>query len=389
VPSEEIAIIYFDNAATSWPKPETVYQAVDTCLRQSGANPGRSAHRMGLDASRLVTEARSLAARLFNAPDPLRIIFTYNTTEALNLGLKGLLQPGDHVVTDSLAHNSVTRPLALLSGRGVEVTKLPASLADGVHPAQVEAAVQTNTRLIVLAHASNVSGTLNDIRAVGAIARSRGVLFLVDAAQTAGSFPLDVQAMHIDLLAFPGHKGLLGPQGVGGLYLREGLLLTPLKEGGTGSHSESPLQPEACPERYESGTLGTPAIAGLAAGLKFLMSEGIHRIREKERLLTDCLLRGLSEIPGVTVYGPPPGTERAALVSFNIQGLSPSITASILDQSFGIAARAGLHCSPEAHKALATLPEGAVRFSVGYFNTAAEVEQALNAVQSIAAEFSP
>lgn len=380
-------MIYFDNAATTWPKPETVYEAVDDCMRGLGANPGRSGYRMALAAGRVLTDARLLMAKLVNAPESSQIVFTVNVTEALNLGIKGQLKPQDHVITSRLEHNSVARPLETLRVGGVEVTKLPTSVTTGVLPEQVEAAIQENTKMIVLTHASNVTGTLNPIAEIGKIACRRKILFLVDAAQTGGGFPIDVQAMNIDMLAFAGHKGLYGPAGTGGLYLRKGLRLTPLKEGGTGTDSEFSLQPEKCPERYESGTLNTPGIAGLAAGIRYILAEGISRIREKEKNLTERLQRGLEALPGITVYGPPLGVERAAVVSFNILGMEPSEVCFILDQTFEIAARSGLHCAPDVHRTMGTLPKGTVRLSLGYFNTAEEVDRCLEAVAAIAEEF--
>lgn len=376
-------MIYFDNAATTWPKPEAVYQAVDYFMREQGANPGRSGHRMALTAGQIIAEARNLVAKLFNVPEPSQVIFTLNTTEALNLGIKGLLKPGDHVITSSFEHNSVVRPLETLRDHGIEVTKLPTTASNGLLPIQVEEAIKGNTKLIILTHASNVTGVLNPIREIGKIARARGVVLMVDAAQTAGVFPIDVQSMCIDILAFAGHKGLLGPQGVGGLCIRKDLQLTPLKEGGTGSNSESLLQPEQCPERYESGTFNTPGIAGLVAGIQFIFQIGIEQIREKERSLTERLLRGLQLIPGVIIYGPPLGTEQASVISFNIEGMDPSEVSLIMDQSFEIATRSGLHCAPDAHRTTGTLAKGTVRLSLGYFNTTEEVDKCLEAVSSI------
>lgn len=380
-------MIYFDNAATTWPKPEAVYKAVDYFMREQGANPGRSGHRMALFAGQSIVEARSLIAKLFNVPDPSQVIFTLNTTEALNLGIKGLLKPGDHVITSSLEHNSVVRPLETLRNNGIEVTKLPSSGSVGVLPTQVEEAIKGNTKLIILTHASNVTGVLNPINEIGKIARDRGVIFLVDSAQTAGVFPIDVQSMFIDILAFAGHKGLLGPQGVGGLCIRKDLKLAPLKEGGTGSNSESPLQPDKCPDRYESGTFNTPGIAGLSAGLQFLLQTGIEQIREKERVLIERLLKGLEQIPKVIIYGPKLGIERASVISFNIEGLEPSEVSLIMDQSFEIATRSGLHCAPDAHRTNGTLTKGTVRLSLGYFNTIEEVDKCLEAILTITENF--
>jgi cysteine desulfurase family protein len=380
-------MIYFDNAATTWPKPEAVYKAVDKFMRELGANPGRSGHRMALEAGQIIVEARSLVAKLFNVPDPSQVIFTLNTTEALNLGIKGLLKTGDHVITSSLEHNSVVRPLETLRNKGIKVTKISTSASSGLLPRQVEEAIKENTKLIILTHASNVTGVINPIREIGKIARARGVVFMVDSAQTAGVFPIDVQTMGIDMLAFAGHKGLLGPQGVGGLCLSSDLQLTTLKEGGTGGNSESPLQPENYPDRYESGTSNTPGIAGLVAGLQFLSQIGIEQIREKERILTERLLSGLQLIPRVIVYGPPLGTERASVISFNIESMEPSEVSLILDQSFEIATRSGLHCAPDAHRAIGTLMKGTVRLSLGYFNTVEEVDKCLEAVSTIAENF--
>lgn len=380
-------MIYFDNAATTWPKPEAVYQAVDYCMRKQGANPGRSGHRMAIAAGQITLEARSLVAKLFNISEPTQVIFTLNATEALNLGIKGLLKPGDHVITSSLEHNAVARPLETLRSQGIEVTKLSTSVRSGVLPAQVDAAIKENTKLVIIGHASNVTGVINPIREIGKVTRERNLVFLVDSAQTAGSFPIDVQAMGIDLLAFAGHKGLMGPQGVGGLYIRKDLRLTPLKEGGTGTNSESLFQPETSPERYESGTLNTPGITGLAAGIKFILQEGIEHIKEKERILTERLLKGLESIPGVTVYGPSLGVERAPVISFNIEGMEPSEVSFILDQTFEIASRPGLHCAPDAHGSIGTLlKHGTVRLSLGYFNTTEEIDRSLEAILSIAEE---
>ncbi len=287
-------------------------------------------------------------------------------------------------MTGSLEHNSVTRPLSMMAKKGIEVTKLTSSISQGLDPRQVASAIQKNTRLIIISHASNVTGVLHPIGAIAKIARKKGVLLMVDAAQTAGSFPLDVQTMGIDLLAFTGHKSLLGPQGTGGLYIREGLSLAPLKEGGTGGNSESSLQPEECPDRYESGTLNTPGLAGLGAGIKFIFEVGLAQIREKERVLTEKLIEGLESIPGVLLFGPKRGQERAPLISFNIADREPAEVSFLLDKVFNIATRSGLHCAPDAHLTIGTFPQGTVRLSLGYFNTLDEVNRTLEAISSIA-----
>ncbi|TLM98608.1 aminotransferase class V-fold PLP-dependent enzyme, partial [bacterium] len=250
-------MIYLDNAATTWPKPDTVPEAMISCMRNAGANPGRGGHRMSLAAGRIILETRELAAGLINAENPVQVVFTGNTTEALNLALKGVLRSGDHVVTSSMEHNSVIRPLHTLSASGIEVTEVACSAEGYLEPADIQAAIKNNTKMIALIHASNVTGTIMPVEEVGKLARQRGLIYLVDAAQTLGYLDIDVQRMNIDLLAFPGHKSLYGPQGTGGLYIREALELNPIKEGGTGSGSESLTQPVAMPDRYESGTPNT------------------------------------------------------------------------------------------------------------------------------------
>ncbi|SFL31661.1 aminotransferase class V-fold PLP-dependent enzyme [Pelosinus propionicus] len=379
-------MIYLDNAATSWPKPESVYQMVDKVMRQIGANPGRSGHTMAIEAGRLVQETRELAAALFAIPHPSQVVFTLNVTDSLNLALKGLLQPGDHVITSSMEHNAMARPLEALCKNGVTVTKVATSPVNGISLREIQNAIQANTKLIALTHASNVTGTLNPIREIGQIAKEFGVAFLVDCAQTAGVFPINVQEMGIDLLAFPGHKSLLGCQGVGGLYVHKGITLKTLREGGTGSHSESLEQPDELPERYESGTLNTSGIAGLGAGIRYIMETGMEKIKQREEELTNLLVAGLAKIPGVVLYGPPLGQERAAVVSFNLEQISANELCMILDKSFQIAVRPGLHCAPDAHRVLGTLQGGTIRISPGYFTTEEEIEKCLQAITAIGKE---
>ena len=300
-------MIYFDNAATSWPKPPCVAEAMARFLAEVGANPGRAGHRLAVEAARLVYGAREAVAELFHAPDPLRVVFGANATDALNLALLGLLRPGDHVVTSSVEHNSVMRPLRALEAQGVAVTVVPCSAAGELGVAALEAALVPATRMIVLTHASNVCGTLLPVEEVGRLARRRGVLFLLDAAQTAGAVPIDVEAQAIDLLAFSGHKSLCGPMGTGGLVIGERVdvtALTPLKYGGTGSRSEREEQPEFLPDRCESGTPNAVGLAGLAAAVRWVQERGVERVRDHERGLTAELLAGLSAIPGALVYGP-------------------------------------------------------------------------------------
>jgi len=381
-------ITYFDNAATSWPKPDVVLEAMQRFLREVGANPGRSGHRLSIEAGRLIYDAREALAELFHVSDPFRVVFATNATEALNLALRGWLRPGDHVVTSSLEHNSVMRPLRALEAEGVEVTVVAGSPQGELDPDQVEAALCGNTRLIVLNHASNVTGTLLPVAEVGAIARRRGVLLLVDAAQTAGAVPIDLEAMRIDLLAFTGHKSLYGPPGTGGLVLGERVPvkeLEPLKRGGTGSRSEEEYQPELLPDKYESGTPNTVGLAGLGAGVRFVLEQGVDRIRRREVALTQRLLEGLAAIPGLTVYGPGQAEKQLATVSFNVADREPSEVGLALDEEYGVLCRVGLHCAPAAHRTLGTFPRGTVRFALGYFNTEEEVDAALHAVWAIAA----
>lgn len=379
-------MVYLDNAATTWPKPESVHQAVVESIRDKGANPGRGSHQMAMEAGRIIYETRELVAKLFNVADPARIVFSCNATEALNLGIKGLLKPGDHVLTTSMEHNSVTRPLKALEETGVEVDFLPCSPEGLLNPQQISESVKGNTKLVVINHASNVNGTIQPIEEIGKITKEKGLIFMVDAAQTAGVFPLDVETMNIDLLAFPGHKGLLGPQGTGGLYIGAGVDLVPAREGGTGGNSESPYQPEVLPDRFESGTPNTPGIAGLGAGVKFVLEKGLDEIRKHEQELTKQLLTGLQSIDKVKIYGLGDALKQAPVVSINIGEEGSSEVAFVLDRAFQIAVRAGLHCAPLAHQTMGTITQGTVRFSLGYFNTGEEIEYTLESIKKIAAE---
>ncbi len=376
-------MIYLDNAATTWPKPPGVEKAIVETLREKGANPGRGSHQLSLAAGRVVYHTRELLAELFTIHDPARIVFTLNCTEALNLALKGFLKPGDHVLTSSMEHNSMIRPLKALSASGVEYTAVPCNQRGELDLTALEQALQTNTRMIALTHASNVSGTLMPIAEAGLLARRHDLVLLVDAAQTAGIFPIDVAALHIDLLAFPGHKGLYGPSGTGGLYVREGISLVPLRYGGTGSQSESEEQPNIMPEMFESGTVNTIGIAGLGAGVEFLLEEGLDRIREHEAALLEQLRSGLATIPGLVLYGP--GRQpQAPVLSVNIRGNDSGEVAFLLDRIHQIAVRAGLHCAALAHRTLGTTKQGVVRFGISYFNTAEEIERAIKAMEELA-----
>jgi cysteine desulfurase/selenocysteine lyase len=378
-------IVYLDNAATSFPKPESVYAALDRFARTALANPGRAGHQMALAAERELDTGRHLLNQLFHGEGPERFILTLNATDALNMALKGVLQDGDHVVTTDLEHNSVSRPLRAmeLAGR-IQVTRLPADAQGFVDPQAVARAITPRTRLIVMTHASNVLGTVQDVAAVGRLAREHDLLFCVDAAQTAGVVPIDVQRMHIDLLAFPGHKGLLGPTGTGGLYVGPRATLRPWREGGTGGDSSSPTQPRELPYYLEGGTPNVLGVAGLNAGIAFVREQGPEAIRTHEVALTDRLAEGLAELD-CTVLGSRDPARRVGTLSFHTARMPAADLAAILDAEFGIAVRPGLHCAPYIHKAQGTFPDGAVRVSPGPFNTREEMDYLLSALREILA----
>lgn len=375
--------VYLDNAATSWPKPEPVYQAVDHFMREVGATPGRGGHRREEQAAHLADEARAALAELFHAPDPQGVAFTMNATQAINMALKGLLKAGDHVITSSIEHNAIWRPLKALERRGVAVSAIPCAADGTLTLADVESAIRPSTRLIAMLHASNVLGTILPLAEIGALARRHNLPFLVDAAQTAGAYPLDMQAMQIDLLAFPGHKGLFGPHGTGGLIVRPGLELETWVEGGSGTESAPETMPKALPLRLEAGTQNTAGIAGLLAGARFVQEQGVEKIRQHEMELTALLVDELRAAPELNLLGPADLSQRTAVVSVTIEGYIPEQLAMVLDQVFDIATRAGLHCAPQAHRAAGTLENGALRFSPGYFNTADEIREAAQALLSM------
>jgi len=377
------SMIYFDNACTSFPKPQAVVNSIqDYCLR-IGSSPGRSAHRLALEAARLVFETRENLAQLFNVSRSERIVLTCNATEALNLAILGLLGEGDHVLASSMEHNSVMRPLNhLLRKNIIDLSIVPCSEEGYVDLEVLKRAIKKNTRLIAVNHVSNVVGTIAPLDEITKIANE--IPILVDAAQSAGAVPIDVEACDIDLLAFTGHKSLYGPQGTGGLFIREGIDLRPLRLGGTGSKSESWDHPDFLPDKYECGTPNTLGIAGLGEGVRFVLNQGVDEIREHEIALTRALLDGLSEIEGITVYGPRRPEEQTATVSINVNGMEASEVGYRLDREFDIMTRVGLHCNPATHKTIGTFPHGTVRLSMGYFNTQEEVDQVLEALRSIA-----
>ena len=374
--------LFLDNAATSFPKPEAVYRSMDAAMREIGVAPGRGGYRQSLAAARLVFETRSLLAEFFGVPDSSRLIFTHSATESLNLAVSGLLQPGDHVVSSSVEHNALLRPLHLMLRRGVEVSFVQADREGVVSEQAIAHALRPNTRLVALAHCSNVTGTVQPIAEIARVARRGGALFLLDAAQSAGYLPLNTQELGIDLLAAPGHKGLFGPPGTGILAIAPGIRLEPLLVGGTGGSASSPEQPEHLPERFESGTVNTPALAGLKAGVEFVLETGLAVIRAKGKLLVQQLLEGLRAGQGISVYGPVRG-ERAGAVSFNVEGVDPATLGYLLDSIYDISVRSGLHCAPDVHRTIGTYPGGTVRVSPGFFNTEADIAFFLQALHAI------
>ncbi|HXG09572.1 MAG TPA: aminotransferase class V-fold PLP-dependent enzyme [Gemmataceae bacterium] len=379
-------MIYLDNAATSFPKPETVYQTLDRFARQSLANPGRAGHKMALAAERALDDARHLLNQFFHGEGPERFVFTLNCTDALNMAFKGVLAEGDHVITTDLEHNSVSRPLRQmeLDGR-ITLTRVRADSGGTIDPDDIRRAITLRTRLIALTHASNVLGTVQPIADVGRIARERDLLFLVDAAQTAGVVPIDIQAMAIDLLAFPGHKSLLGPTGTGALYAGPRVRVRAWREGGTGGDSASETQPRELPYFLEGGTPNVLGVAGLAAGIQYVQEQGIERIRAHEVMLTERLWRRLEEIGGYQVYGHRDPARRVGTLSFRSELLPAAELGGILDQAFDVAVRPGLHCAPYIHRSLGTFPEGTVRVSPGPFNTEEDIDYLARALAEIGA----
>ncbi len=380
-------MIYLDNAATSWPKPPEVVKAVTGFLEHAGGNPGRSGHRLSIAAGRLVYDAREAVAQLFNAADPLRVIFTQNATQAINLVLRGWLRPGDRVVTTGIEHNAVMRPLRALEKAGVALVVVPCDSEGLLNLSEFRRTLASGASLVVVNHASNVTGTLCPLADVAEMVHRSGARLLVDAAQTAGSVPIDTSVLRIDFLAFTGHKGLLGPPGTGGLLLGDGVdvaRLEPLMRGGTGSRSESEEQPEDLPDKFESGTPNGAGIAGLNAGVRYLMRHGLSMIRAHEVDLTRRLMAGLAAIPGVTVYGPADPDKRTAVVSLTIANRQVSEIGLRLDEEFGTLCRVGLHCAPAAHRTIGTFPTGTIRLAPGIFTTLADMDFTVRAIEQLA-----
>ncbi len=375
-------MIYLDQAATSYPKPPEVVEAMCEALQHAGSS-GRGAHHLSLAASRLIFETRCDLADFLGAEDPSCIAFTANATESLNLALFGLLNPGDHVITTELEHNSVLRPLYCLEGRGVEITILPADQRGVVDFSALETSVRQTTRAIVLTHASNVTGNLVDLEYVEGFCREHNLLLIVDGAQTTGFYPYKLKQSSIAILCFTGHKGLYGPQGVGGIYVKPGLALRPLKVGGSGIQTFSKTHPSQMPEALEAGTLNLPGIAGLGAGVRYLESKGLDSIRSEEVELTGFFHKAVSAIPGIEVYGDFSAPFRCPIVALNIRGVDSGLVSQLLTEKYEIYTRAGGHCAPLMHSALGTGQLGAVRFSFSHLNTKAELEVATQALQEI------
>jgi len=381
-------MIYLDNAATSWPKPERVYEMLGNFLRTAGANPGRAGHRMAVAAAEAVVQTRRRLADLINAESVERIVFTHNATDSLNLAIHGLLRPGDHAITTSMEHNSVLRPLRTLERNGVDLTIVWADPQGYISPTDIEAAIRPETRLIAMTHASNVTGAVMPIPEIAEVARRHGVLLLVDAAQTIGAREIDVRVLGADLLAFPGHKGLLGPTGTGGLYIGPNVDIErfqPLRSGGTGVQSEDSEQPLALPFRYEAGTVNTAGIAALGEGVAYVLERGVAEIASAEDGCMDRLRHGLRAIEGVRLFEVSPKAEQAAVLSFVIEGWTPADAGAVLDQSFDIACRVGLHCAPLTIETIGAMPRGTVRLSPGPFTTDDDIDGAINAVAELAA----
>ena len=378
-------MIYLDNAATTMQKPEEVIEAVVQAMHSMG-NAGRGAHSASLEASRTIYDTRELLCRFFGGTDPRRLVFTSNSTESLNIAIKGLFEPGDHVITTMLEHNSVLRPLYEMEKRGVELTIIPADKKGVIDYNDIEKAIRPNTKAVVCTHGSNLTGNLVDIERIGKITRKNGLLLVVDASQTAGVFPIDVEKMQIDVLCFTGHKGLLGPQGTGGMYVREGIQIRPLKSGGSGVQTHSKSHPAEMPTALEAGTMNGHGIAGLHAAVEYIQRTGIDQIRKREQECMKRFYEGVIQVPGVKVYGDFDDMNRCAIVSLNIGDYDSSEVSDELLTEYRISTRPGAHCAPLMHEALGTVEQGAVRFSFSHFTTDEEVDTAIKAIRELAEE---
>jgi cysteine desulfurase / selenocysteine lyase len=378
-------MIYCDNAATTFPKPLAVYDAVLHYMKDVGANPGRSSHALTHHADTVVFDTREQCAALFNGADSSRIVFTFNATEALNTAMFGLLNPGDSVAVSPMEHNAVMRPLRFLQReRHITIKQMPSTTNGVIDLDALDTVLKSGIRLVIINHASNICGTIQPLEAIGALVHRHNSLLLVDAAQSAGSLPIDVQNMHIDLLAFSGHKGLYGPQGTGALYIGSAITLRPLKFGGTGSKSESEEQPDFLPDAFESGTLNAPGIAGLGAGIDFINRQTVPVIRQHGIELTRHFLDALCSIPSIATHGVSTPETMLPTISLTINNKDPGEIARRLSDEFGICCRMGLHCAPAAHRTLGTFPNGTLRFSFGYFNTHDDIDTLISALRCCA-----
>lgn len=379
-------LIYLDNGATSYPKPDEVYRFMDSFYRSFGVNPGRSGYDLCMETGALVDTTRKMLADFFNGSDPNRLCFSYNSTDALNLIIFGTLQTGDHAITTTLEHNSVLRPLYHQNRfNGVEIDYVPFNRHGFIEPEEIKRRIKANTRLVIVNHASNVIGTVQPVAAIGRICREHEVPFAIDASQSAGKVPIDMEQMHIDMVAFTGHKSLLGPTGIGGLYVREGIEIRHTRAGGTGVRSADRMHLEEYPYRLEYGTGNIVGIAGMHAGLKWILEKGMDQIHHHEMALTRMLRDGLREIDGVLLYGQDDLTDHIAVLSFNIDKMEALNTGTLLDGEYDIACRTGLHCAPLLHEQLGTDQiGGTVRVGIGPFNTEEQIKTAIRAVAEIA-----
>lgn len=378
-------IYYFDNSATSFPKPESVYKCVEKAVRLYGANPGRGGHRMAVEASQAIYETREKVASLFNIKNPLQIAFTYNSTYALNFAVKGAVPKDSHIITTSLEHNSVLRPVFYEKDENnAHVSIIEPSEDGNIHSEDIIAAMKPETKAVVLTHMSNVTGAIIDLLPITTEARKRNILTIVDVSQSAGFLDIDVEEMKIDILCFTGHKSLFGIQGTGGIYIREGIPFSPIIEGGTGSFSKMKRQPHSMPEALEAGTLNTPGIVSLGAGIDFINSIGLENIRKHEYSLTEKFIEGIKNIEEIIIYGP---EKRGPVVTLNIKGVDSGDLAAYLDEEYGILTRAGIHCAPLAHESMHSGENGGVRFSFGYFNTEEDITYAINTLKNIVSDF--
>lgn len=379
-------MIYLDNAATTFPKPESTYYYMNKYTREIAANPGRGSHSMAVESAEIIFETREMLAEFFNIEDSMNIVFTKNCTESLNIAIKGVLKKGDHIITTSMEHNSVLRPLSTMESHGVELTIVKGDEFGNIDPDDIKREIRENTRMVVTTHVSNLTGTIMPIEEIGKICRDKGVLFMVDSAQSAGLLEIDVRKQNIDILAFPGHKNLFGPMGIGGIYIGENIEIDNFIEGGTGSLSSDIVQPDFMPDKFESGTPNLPGIAGLKGGLEFIMETGREEIKRREDYLVKVFVDIISSTWNIHTYGPKDLKKRSGVVPVNIKDMDSSELASKLDRKFSIAVRPGFHCAPLAHETIGTYGKGAVRFSFSWFNTVKEIEIAARALINIADE---